>query len=379
MAQSDGGQGRVLIVDDSAANLDVATRMVETMDLSTTVASNGKDALLQVDQAPPDIILLDLVMPELDGFEVCRRLKANPATRNIPIIVLTALNDTDDYIQAIECGADDFMNKPFNLPVLQVRLKRLLKEKKLNDKVIEYQRKLEQRVVDQTVMIQEVQDVTVYSLAKLAECRDPETGDHLERIRHYCLIIAQNLAESKLYGTAVNEQYVNILFRSSILHDIGKVGIRDEILLKPGRLTPEEFDIMKMHSAIGGDALNAACQLLPNQQFLEMARAIAYHHHEKWDGSGYPYGLSGRSIPLSSRIVAIADVFDALLSKRPYKEPMPMAKALEILQEGREKHFDPVLLDCFFKDLGRVQRVGEEHTSLSATMTSILSSIGVGK
>lgn len=379
MAQSDGGQGRVLIVDDSAANLDVATRMVETMDLSTTVASNGKDALLQVDKAPPDIILLDLMMPELDGFEVCRRLKSNPATRNIPIIVLTALNDADDYIQAIECGADDFMNKPFNLPVLQVRLKRLLKEKKLNDKVIEYQRRLEQRVVDQTVMIQEVQDVTVYSLAKLAECRDPETGDHLERIRHYCLIIAQNLAESRLYGAAVNEQYVNTLFRSSILHDIGKVGIRDEILLKPGRLTPEEFEIMKRHSVIGGDALNAACQLLPNQQFLEMARAIAYHHHEKWDGSGYPNGLSGRSIPLSSRIVAIADVFDALLSKRPYKEPMPMDKALEILEEGRGKHFDPVLLDCFFKDLARVQRVGEEQTSLSATMTSILSSIGLGK
>ncbi|MBN1866113.1 response regulator [Candidatus Sumerlaeota bacterium] len=354
-------QGRILVVDDDPKNLLLATDMVHSIGLEVVTAANGEEAIQRVGESSPDVILLDAMMPVMDGFETCRRLKTDPRTNHIPVIMLTGLNSVNDYIMAIEAGADDFMNKPFNAAVMQVRVKGFLKTKRMHDELDEYRHFLEKRVREQTEIIQEVQDVTIFSLAKLAEYRDPETGEHLERMRHYCRMITQRLGAQGTLGADIDEEYVRSIFRSSILHDIGKVGIPDNILLKPGKLDSGEWLVMKTHTSIGGAALGEAARRLKRGRnrrgFLDMASSIATFHHEKYDGSGYPDGLAGDKIPLEARIVAVADVFDALLSKRPYKDPVPLAKAIEILREGRGTHFDPMILDCFLNSLDEINAI----------------------
>ena len=338
---------QVLVVDDLPENTRLLRSFLTPLGYEVHMADNGHDALDFVRVSPPDAILLDLMMPVMDGFEVCTRLKEAPATRHIPVIIITGVSDREANIRALEAGADDFLTKPFDRVLLQVRIAAVVKSKLMQDTLLEYQRSLELRVKERTRQIEMTQEVAVFSLAKLAESRDTETGDHLDRIRAYSRELASELLARHHCPEVVDEAFIEGLYMSSPLHDIGKVGIPDCILLKPGKLTPDEFEIMKTHSSIGGDTLRAADLEAGQGSFLAMGRDIAYYHHEKWDGTGYPFGLEGESIPLAARIVALADVYDALSSKRPYKEPMSHEQAKGIVLEGRGKHFDPRIVDAF--------------------------------
>jgi len=310
-------------------------------------ATTGEDALAMVEENPPDVILLDIMMPGMNGFDVCRRLKQDPDTQHIPVVIITGMADKETNVKAVKCGADDFLIKPFDRILLEARIKTSSRTKVLHDHLLEYKNELELKVAERTEQVVQTQQVTVFALAKLAESRDNDTGDHLERMRSYARELAANVISLDKYKDRYDESYVEEIFKSTPLHDIGKVGIPDRILLKPGKLTTEEFDIMKQHARIGGDTLKAADMEAGRDSFLAMGRDIAYYHHEKWDGSGYPFGLAGEAIPLCARVAALADVYDALSARRPYKEPFAHEKCRSIILEGRETHFDPDVVDAF--------------------------------
>ncbi len=340
-------QGRILVVDDLRENTKILQAFLTPLGFKVYDASNGEDALALVDNTPPDVILLDLMMPGMSGFEVCVKLKENPKTRHIPVIIITGMSDKEANVQALEAGADDFLIKPFDRVLLEARIRSSFKTKVLQDQLLVYQQELEEKVKKRTKQVELTQQVTVFSLAKLAESRDNETGDHLERMRSYADALAREMLTWDKFKGVITEDFVVALYRSTPLHDIGKVGIPDSILLKPGKLTSLEFDIMKTHTSIGGDTLRAADIEAGQNSFLAMGRDIAYFHHEKWGGSGYPFGLHELQIPLPARITALADVYDALSSKRPYKEPFSHDKSKEIILAGNVEHFDPDVIKAF--------------------------------
>jgi putative two-component system response regulator len=348
----------------------VLTRFLLPMGFEVAGVKSGEEALVQVEQFPPDVILLDLMMPGLNGFDVCRQLKQSDRTRHIPIIIITGISDKQANVEAVEAGADDFLIKPFDRVLLEARIRSSVKAKLLHDRLLAYQQELEERVVERTQQLEMTQHITVFSLAKLSESRDTETGDHLERMRSYTRELALELSTWSQYAEVIHSTFVEELYHSSPLHDIGKVGIPDRILLKPGKLSMEEFEIMKTHTLIGGDTLQAADAEAGRDSFLAMGRDIAYYHHEKYDGSGYPHGAAGTEIPLPARIVALADVYDALSSKRPYKEPFDHETSRKIILEGRGKHFDPDVVDAF---LAREKRFVEirEHFQGSGLLAPI--------
>jgi putative two-component system response regulator len=279
-------------------------------------------------------------MPEMDGYEVCRRLKADESTSQIPIIFITALVDEEDEAKGLSMGAVDYLTKPINPELVRARVRNHL-ELKL------YQDHLENLVKERTRRLALTQAVTIESLATLAEYRDPETGGHIKRTQNYVKVLAVHLKDHPRYRDELNDDIIDLLYLSAPLHDLGKVGVPDHILLKVGKLTDDEFEEMKKHTVYGHDALLITEQKLGEDTFLRYAREIAYTHQEKWDGSGYPSGLKGDEIPLSGRLMALADVYDALISKRVYKPPFPHEKAVEIIIEGRDQHFDPDLVDAF--------------------------------
>lgn len=348
MQSMDGGaRPRVLVVDDMVENLNLLELLLSPKGFTVLKADSGRLALDLVAQDPPDVVLLDLVMPEMDGFQICERLKGDPRTRHIPVIILTGVTEHEANIKALELGADDFMIRPFDSVLLDARIRSAVRAKGLQDELIRHQETLEERIRERTSQIERVQQATVFSLAKLAESRDPETGEHLDRMRSYARTVARHLAEQPETRDLVNEEFVEVLYVASPLHDIGKVGIPDRILLKPGKLTRAEFDIMKSHTSIGGETLRAATTEAGPNGFLETGCRIAYYHHERWDGNGYPRGLKADEIPLEARIVALGDVYDALTSKRPYKEAFPHDVARRIILEGRGTQFDPRVVDAF--------------------------------
>ncbi|MFO7776083.1 MAG: response regulator [Candidatus Hydrogenedentota bacterium] len=354
MTQDNGATATILVVDDLEENVHFLTRVLQPKGYGVYSAYDGEEALDAVAKYAPDIILLDLVLPKLGGIEVCRRLKADSGTYHIPIVVITGVSERDTNLQAIDVGADDYLVKPVDAPMLHARIRSCLRAKSLQDQVFEYQHKLEEanhnleeRIRERTRQLERTQHVTVFSLARLAESRDTETGEHLSRIRRYVQVLAQQLAESSEYAEVIDEAFLRELFHSSPLHDIGKVGIPDQILLKPGKLTHEEFEIMKLHAVIGGDTLKAADIEAGKDSFLSMGRDIAYYHHEKWNGKGYPSGLKGNEIPLAARIVALCDTYDALTSRRPYKEAFTHEFAKEIIVPERGEQFEPAIVDAF--------------------------------
>ena len=313
------------------------------------VSNNGDQALTFASSiTPPDLILLDIMMPVMDGYEVCRRLKADPKTADIPVIFLTAKTDTADETKGLALGAVDYLTKPVNPEILKARVSNHLQLKKHSDFLADKNVFLEKEVRRRTQEITMIQDVTILIVASLAETRDSDTGNHIRRTQFYIRAFAEKLREKSKYTALLTDQYIDVLFKSAPLHDIGKVGIPDYILLKPGPLTAEEYEIMKTHTALGRDAIEQAeNQLGIKVDFLQVAKEIAYSHQEKWDGSGYPGGLKGEEIPLSARLMAIADVYDALISRRVYKSPMQHSEAAAIIAKGKGKHFDPELVDCF--------------------------------
>nr|WP_320191542.1 two-component system response regulator [uncultured Desulfobacter sp.] len=330
-------QSTILIVDDTETNIDILMETLgDTYDIQ--VALDGESALENVAEEKPDIILLDIMMPGMDGYEVCRRLKDDPLTHDIPVIFLTAMADEQNEAKGLALGAVDYVTKPFSPELVKARVSNQLELKKHQDH-------LQELVALRTKELALTQEVTIYSLASLAETRDPETGGHILRTQRYVRALARRLKTVPTFEQILTDEVIDLLYKSAPLHDIGKVGVADSILLKPGKLTDEEFEEMKNHTIYGRDALKIAEEKLGNNSFMQYARRIAYTHHEKWDGSGYPNGLRGEDIPVSGRLMAIADVYDALISKRVYKPPFSHAKAMDIITKESGTHFDPVMVE----------------------------------
>ncbi|MBF0529655.1 MAG: two-component system response regulator [Deltaproteobacteria bacterium] len=337
---------RVMIVDDTEANVDLLVETLES-DYELAVAMDGVSALEYVAESPPDLILLDIMMPDMDGYEVCQHLKSDPRYRHIPIIFVTAMTEVEDETKGLALGAIDYLTKPISPPIVKARVKNHLELKLAKEELEQQNEILEIKVLARTHELALTQDVTIFTLASLAETRDPETGGHIRRTQNYVQALAEHLKNHPKHGEYLNTEVIDLLYKSAPLHDVGKVGVRDSILLKPGKLTDEEFAEMKKHTVYGRDALASAEVYLGPNSFLTYAKEIAYTHQEKWDGSGYPQGLKGEEIPLSGRLMAVADVYDALISKRVYKPPFPHAEAVAIMVEGRGTHFDPDILDAF--------------------------------
>ncbi len=359
----------ILAVDDSSDNLWVLSGLLKDL-YRVKLAGSGEKALqIARSSPPPDLILLDVMMPGMSGHEVCRQLKEAPATRDIPIIFLTAMTGTEDEKVGLALGAADFITKPINPPIVLARVATQLQAKAGADFLRDQNQFLQTEVQKRTRELAAIQDVTILAMASLAETRDNETGNHIRRTQHYVRALATALKDHPRFRAALSEHVIDMLYKSAPLHDIGKVGIPDCILLKPGRFEPHEFEVMKTHTTLGRDAIqHAEDQLGMPVEFLQYAKEIAYGHQEKWDGSGYPQGLAGEAIPLSARIMAVADVYDALISRRVYKEGMPHAKAVDIMREGRGSHFDPDILDAFLSMLDEFQRIAQKFADSDSDM-----------
>ena len=338
----------ILVVDDTPDNITLLCSLLGEQ-YRNKVATNGAKALKIARAEPrPDLILLDIMMPEMDGYEVCRQLKADPSTEHIPIIFLTAKTQEGDETKGFELGAVDYITKPIVPPILMARVHTHLA---LQDarKFLEKQNEiLEDQVEQRTRQLAALQDAIIIAMASLAETRDNDTGHHIRRTQHYVRELAVCLRKNPKFTPRIDDSFIATIYKTAPLHDIGKVGVPDRILLKPGRLTPEEFEEMKKHTIYGRDAIIAAEKSMEApENFLLTARDIAYCHHEKWDGSGYPQNLAGEEIPLSARLMAIADVYDALITKRIYKEAMPHEDAVKVIESGKGTHFDPDVIDAF--------------------------------
>ncbi|CAB1081796.1 Response regulator c-di-GMP phosphodiesterase, RpfG family [Olavius algarvensis Delta 1 endosymbiont] len=335
-------EDKVLMVDDNTTNLQLLHETLDGLGYKLLIAKNGPTALSIARKAHPSLILLDIMMPEMDGYEVCRRLKADKNTSHIPVIFITALADDEDEAKGLGLGAVDYITKPINPELVRARVHNHLELKRHRDH-------LEMLVAERTRRLALTQAVTIESLATLAEYRDPETGGHIKRTQNYVKALAVHLKDHQRFRAQLDDEAIDLLYMSAPLHDLGKVGVRDDVLLKPGRLTDDEFDEMKKHTIYGEEALRITQQKLGEDSFLQYARDIAYTHQEKWDGSGYPRGLKGDEIPASGRLMALADVYDALISKRVYKPPFSHEKAVEIIVEGKGRHFDPDIVDAFLE------------------------------
>lgn len=338
----------VLVVDDSPENLQVVGELLAPL-YRVRVANSGPRALEICARPPcPDLILLDVMMPGMDGYAVLRQLKEQGATRDIPVIFLTAMDSTEDEERGLELGAVDYITKPLRPPIVLARVRTQLELKVARDRLKDQNTFLEAEVMRRMAENQLIQDVSIHALAHLAETRDTETGNHLRRTQGYIRILARHLQNHPRFAAALSDKAIALLVKSAPLHDIGKVGVPDHVLLKPGKLTPEEWEIMKTHARLGAEAIEQAERDIDKSvDFLTQAKEIAHWHHEKWDGSGYPDGLTGEQIPVSARLMALADVFDALISQRAYKPPMSYQEARNIITAGRAKHFDPEVVDAY--------------------------------
>lgn len=333
-------RSRVLMVDDAPENLRI---LGESLKSAYTImfALNGESALrLARSEPPPDIILLDVIMSDMDGYEVCRRLKEDPKTHDIPVLFITAQSNEAEEARGLSLGAVDYISKPFRASLVMTRVANHLELKRHRDR-------LDELVRERTHELALTREVTIEAMATLAEWRDPETGGHIKRTQSYVRILAEHMSALPGYAAELNRNSIELLYLSAPLHDVGKVSIPDAILLKPGPLTEDEFREMKLHTVRGRDAL-AACErkLGGDNTFLRLAREIAYGHHERWDGKGYPQGQSGEEIPFAARLMSIADVYDALISRRVYKPAMSHEAAMEIILKGRGSHFDPAIVEA---------------------------------
>ncbi|QPK65177.1 two-component system response regulator [Methylomonas sp. LL1] len=340
-------QKTILIVDDSPENLTVLGELLNPL-YRVLVATSGQKALRIADATVPDLVLLDVMMPDMDGYQVFEQLHANPLTNHIPVIFVTAMDSTEAELRGLDVGAVDYITKPIVPPIVLARIRTQLELKQARDRLADQNAWLEAEIAKRMMENTLIQEVSIRALAHLAETRDPETGNHILRTQGYVQQLALILQNHPRFSTTLTDHYIQLLTRSAPLHDIGKVGIPDYILQKPGPLNPEEWEIMKTHAYIGAVAIEEAEKDVERPvEFLILAKEIAHWHHEKWDGTGYPDSLSGEAIPVSARIMALADVFDALISRRVYKEAMPSEAVRDIIAAGRNQHFDPDMVDAF--------------------------------
>lgn len=338
----------VLIVDDTPANISLLGNVLNPHYIVKAV-TQGLRAQQVASEEQPDLILLDIMIPDLDGFKVCKQLKADPYTRHIPVIFLTSKTELKTEEAGMSLGAVDYITRPINPEILLSRVKAhftdaaTLRTMRVNNEYLEYE------VLKRSRAMASLQQASILAMAALAEVRDQDTGNHLRRTQNYMRALGNHLKSHRRFAHYLTQQVIDILYQCAPLHDIGKVGIPDRILLKPGRYTLQEFEIMKTHPTLGWHALTQA-EFVAGEpiEFLEIAKDIVLGHHEKWDGSGYPQGLKGDAIPIPARLMALADVYDALISKRIYKPGMSHEAATEIILEGRGTHFDPEVVDAFF-------------------------------
>ncbi len=343
---------RVLIVDDAPENIRILGELLRDK-YTIMFARNGQDALRIANSTPqPDIILLDVIMPGMDGYEVCKKLKENASTIGIPVLFITAQNDEKEESRGLSIGAVDYVSKPFRSSLVTTRVDNQLELKRHRDQ-------LDFLVKERTKELVLTQEATIEAMAGLAEWRDPETGMHIKRTQTFVKLLADYMANLPKYKEVLDAKTIELLYLSAPLHDVGKVSIPDAILQKPGRLTEEEFEIMKQHTEYGRKALSSADSKLGSDSFLRIARTIAYSHHERWDGKGYPQGLKEEEIPLAARLMSVADVYDALTSKRVYKPAMPHEKASSIIVEGKGTQFCPDVVDAFLALEYEFQTVAE--------------------
>ncbi len=336
----------VLVVDDESPVRDLLKTQLSFLGFSVQTTGDA-DATLQIASSahPPALVLLDIEMPGTSGFELLREIKE--VDEDIQVVMVSGLHDLGTVRRCLRAGAYDYLAKPFELDDLHNTADRALERRQLVRQNRDYQEHLETMVEVRTEEARATRDAALLTLAKLAESRDSDTGMHLERMAEYSRILAEGLRDDGPYSDRVDDEFVEWLYKSSPLHDIGKVGIPDAILCKPGPLTDEEFAVMREHTTIGGNTLRTVLEEYRGQTFLTMAMEIAYSHHERWDGGGYPLGFSGADIPLAARIVTLADAYDAITSRRPYKEPYSHQEAVRRITVDRELHFDPVLVDVF--------------------------------
>ncbi len=347
----------VLVVDDEEANRRMLQMMLGAENYRVALAADGPRALESAAAEPPDLVLLDVMMPGMDGFEVAARLKAAPATRHVPIIMVTALDDRDSRLQGLKAGAEDFLAKPVDRAELTVRVRNLLKLKEYGDFLADHNRILEEKVRERTRELTASYRETILTLNRAAAYKDEETGAHVARISFYTVEIAAALG--------MDAEFRDTIHYASPMHDVGKIAIPDAILGKPGKFEPHEWEIMKTHATMGAKLIAGG-----NSPYLKMGAEIALGHHERWDGGGYPAGLAGEAIPLAARIMQICDVYDALRSKRPYKPAFEHTRALEIILKGDGRtmpgHFDPAVLDAFGKRAERCAEIHAEHADETA-------------
>lgn len=361
---TEAGQRTLLLVDDAPENLASLGALLRGVGYRVRAANSGLAALRYAASEPlPDLILLDVVMPELDGYQVIARLRQQPVTKAIPVIFLTGLVDEEQIARGFALGAADYITKPIQPAVVLARVQAQLEAKLARDWLKDQNAFLEAEVARRMAENDLTQLATIRALAHLAEIRDSETGNHILRTEGYVRLLATRLKDHPRFSATLDDRYVKLLTRSAPLHDIGKVGIPDQILRKPGRLGSEEWTTMQTHARLGAEAIEQAERDLETPlAFLSLAKEIAHWHHEHWDGTGYPDGLVGEQIPIAARLMALADVFDALISPRAYKAPVPFEEARELIAAQRGRHFDPDVTDAFLADFDEFVRVAKRYS-----------------
>lgn len=336
-----------MVVDDNPANLKLMEGMLRSGGYEVRSFPRGRMALAAATEKAPDLILLDIDMPEMNGFEVCERLKSSAQLSEIPVIFLSAMNSGEDRLRAFRAGGVDYVSKPFQFEEVRARVDAHVRLRRLQREVETDNHHLQELVQIQVKKIADAQMETLFAIARLAEARDDETGRHVERVQAFCELLAVGLSKDPKYKTTVGSTWIRNIVHASPMHDIGKVAIPDRILLKPGPLAPEEFAIMRTHAMLGSETLKTVHEKYPDNDFIAMGIALARSHHEWWDGTGYPDGLAGEEIPLCARVLAIADSYDALRSRRPYKPALPHAEACAMILRGGGQHFDPAVTALF--------------------------------
>lgn len=370
----------VLVIDDSVSNLSLVSGLLREH-YTVKIAKDGVKGLQLTQQEQPDLLLLDIMMPGLDGYDVCQLLKTDQATQHIPIIFLTSQTAEEDEQKGLELGAVDYITRPINPRILVSRIRAHLADAqnsrtmRVNNEYLEYE------VTKRARQVTAMQDLTILAMASLSETRDVDTGNHLRRTQGYVRALANQMRHRGAHPDFLTEEVVDILYRCAPLHDIGKVAIPDRILLKPGRFTPDEFEIMKRHPALGRAALEKAQRLAGgSNDFLDIAKDVIYAHHERWDGKGYPEGLRGDEIPVGARLMAVADVYDALISRRVYKEGMSHEAATAMIVAEQGTHFDPAVVDAFldlsFEFQAIAHRFADSDQDLAEKAEFAISAIG---